>query len=127
MSTIIPRDFSLMEQDLIEPERHRRRQCGPFCPCALHAPDDVLSAWDAYCALATCVDRQSVLAVVLDALASGSAPELEMLIDEACTNPHERPEDPRIPIYQAVRLAQEIARLAAQAVHDQVGLLHGHD
>jgi hypothetical protein len=42
MSTpFIPRDYSLREQDLIEPEREHQRSCSPFCACRVWAPEPI--------------------------------------------------------------------------------------
>ena len=100
--TFIPREYSLREQDLLPPDE-------------LEEPT---GAWQAFCQSARGVDHDAVKAVVLERL--GEVAELDTLIAEAIRDPHDNPDEPRIPVYQAMRLVKEVARLVAHAVVEQV-------
>jgi hypothetical protein len=90
---------------------------------ALIPPDDDIDAdvaWLEYCRVASTLNRDDILAVVLEELDTPASP-LYDLIDSALQEPH-APARPRASIRVLAGIGKAIMRLVAKAVDDQVGL-----
>jgi hypothetical protein len=80
--------------------------------------DDV--RWLEYCHVASQINRQHILEVVLSDLDADDSPLYEF-IDDAIVNPHE-PGRAKANITDLARLGQSLLNLIAKAVDDQVNL-----
>jgi hypothetical protein len=94
-------------------------------PVDLITPDDIDDddadvQWLEYCRVASTLDRQRILEVVLSDLAAEDSPFYDF-IDDAIANPHE-PGRPKANVSDLARLGKEILTMIAKAVDEQVNL-----
>lgn len=102
----LPASYSLSPTDLIPPD---------------DSEDDTVDVhWQEYCRIASTVDRQRILEVVLSDMDAEDSP-LYDLIDDAIANPHE-PGRPKANVSDLARLGKALLAMIAKAVDDQVNL-----
>jgi hypothetical protein len=81
--------------------------------------DEVDLRWVRYCEVASSLDREAIVDVVLDELRESSV--LLDMIEDACHNPHE-PSRPKTSLHELVALGKAVLILIARAVDDQASV-----